>query len=53
MVREMDLRSDGSFIDAEMMIKADRMGLFIAQIRVDYFKEAVRLLGTCRACARS
>ena len=37
-VREMDLRSDGSFIDAEMMIKADRMGLFIAQIGVDYFK---------------
>lgn len=37
-LREMDLRSDGSFIDAEMMIKADRLGLFIAQIGVDYFK---------------
>ena len=37
-LRQMDLRSDGSFIDAEMMIKADRMGLFICQIGVDYFK---------------
>ena len=37
-LREMDLRSDGSFIDAEMMIKADRLGLFVCQIGVDYFK---------------
>jgi glycosyltransferase involved in cell wall biosynthesis len=37
-LREMALRSDGSFIDAEMLIKADRMGLFICQIGVDYFK---------------
>jgi glycosyltransferase involved in cell wall biosynthesis len=34
----MDLRSEGSFIDAEMMISADRLGLFICQIGVDYFK---------------
>jgi glycosyltransferase involved in cell wall biosynthesis len=34
----MDLRSEGSFIDAEMMIYADRLGLFICQIGVDYFK---------------
>lgn len=34
----MDLRSEGSFIDAEMMIFADRLGLFICQIGVDYFK---------------
>jgi len=34
----MKLQSEGSFIDAEMLIKADRMGLFICQIGVDYFK---------------
>jgi glycosyltransferase involved in cell wall biosynthesis len=34
----MDLRSEGSFIDAEMMVQADRMGLFICQVGVDYFK---------------
>lgn len=34
----MDLRSEGSFIDAEMMIQADRQGLFICQIGIDYFK---------------
>lgn len=37
-LRAMKLQSEGSFIDAEMMIKADRMGLFICQIGVDYFK---------------
>jgi hypothetical protein len=37
-LKQMDLRSDGSFIDAEMMILADRHGLFIAQIGLDYFK---------------
>jgi len=37
-IRRMDLRSDGSFIDAEMLIQADRLGLFICQIGVDYFK---------------
>lgn len=37
-LRKLDLRSDGSFIDAEMLVKADRLGLFIAQIGVDYFK---------------
>jgi glycosyltransferase involved in cell wall biosynthesis len=34
----MDLRSEGSFIDAEMLIHADRQELFICQIGVDYFK---------------
>jgi glycosyltransferase involved in cell wall biosynthesis len=34
----MDLRSEGSFIDAEMMVYADRLGLFICQMGVDYFK---------------
>ena len=37
-LRDMDLQSNGSCIDAEMMIKADRMRLFICQIGVDYFK---------------
>lgn len=37
-LHKLDLRSDGSFIDAEMMLKADRLGFFIAQIGVDYFK---------------
>lgn len=37
-LRELNLRSEGSFIDAEMLIKADRMGMFICQIGVDYFK---------------
>ena len=38
LLRNMTLQSDGSFIDAEMMIKADRQGLFVCQIGVDYFK---------------
>src|SRR5207245_3494888 len=37
-IRAMHLESDGSFIDAEMMIKASRMGLFVCQIGVDYLK---------------
>lgn len=37
-LRAMDLRSEGSFIDAEMMVHADRQELFICQIGVDYFK---------------
>ncbi len=36
-LRRLDLRSDGSFIDAEMMVRADRMGFAICQIGVDYF----------------
>jgi glycosyltransferase involved in cell wall biosynthesis len=34
----MDLRSEGSFIDAELVVYADRQELFICQIGVDYFK---------------
>lgn len=37
-LRAMDLRSEGSFIDAEMMIFADRLGLFVCQIGVDSFE---------------
>jgi hypothetical protein len=37
-LQAMDLRSEGSFIDAEMMIHADRQELFICQIGIDYFK---------------
>lgn len=35
---EMNLQSEGSFIDAELIIKAHRMNLFICQIGIDYFK---------------
>jgi glycosyltransferase involved in cell wall biosynthesis len=37
-LQAMDLRSEGSFIDAEVMVHADRQELFICQIGVDYFK---------------
>jgi len=37
-LQAMDLRSEGSFIDAEMMVHADRQELFICQIGLDYFK---------------
>lgn len=37
-LQQMSLKSDGSFIDAEMIIKADKMELFICQIGIDYFK---------------
>ena len=52
-LHEMNLRSEGSFIDAEMLIKADRMGLFICQIGIDYFKRrfghsSLSSLGTIR-----
>jgi len=32
-----DLRSEGSFIDAELMIRAKRSGFEIVQMGVDYF----------------
>ena len=34
----MDLRSTGSFIDAEIVIKAYKMKLFFCQIGIDYLK---------------
>lgn len=37
-LKRMQLKSEGSFIDAEMMVKADRMNLFLCQIGIDYFK---------------
>jgi glycosyltransferase involved in cell wall biosynthesis len=36
-VDELDLRSEGSFIDAELIIRATRMGFSILQFGVDYF----------------
>lgn len=33
----LDLRSEGSFIDAELMAKAERLGFTIVQFGVDYF----------------
>jgi len=35
---QMKLQSDGSFIDAEMIIKAHRMGVFFCQMGIDYLK---------------
>jgi hypothetical protein len=36
-VDHVELRSEGSFIDAELIIRATRMGFDILQIGVDYF----------------
>ena len=36
-VDAIELRSDGSFIDAELMSRADRMGFRIVQVGLDYF----------------
>jgi glycosyltransferase involved in cell wall biosynthesis len=36
-VAALDLRSEGSFIDAELIIRATRMGFSILQFGVDYF----------------
>ena len=35
------LRSEGSFINAELLIRANRMGFYICQIGVDYFVRRV------------
>ncbi len=42
-LRSIDLRSEGSLIDAEMVVKARNHGFFIQQIGLDYFP---RVLGT-------
>lgn len=39
---QIPLRSGGSFINAEFLVRADRMGFYICQIGVDYF---VRRIG--------
>jgi glycosyltransferase involved in cell wall biosynthesis len=38
MLRELELASTGSFIDAEMIIKTERRGGFVLQMGVDYYK---------------
>jgi len=35
------LRSEGSFINAELLVRADRMGFYICQIGADYFVRRV------------
>jgi glycosyltransferase involved in cell wall biosynthesis len=37
MLEQIDLVSEGSFIDAELVVRASRMGFHIVQIGVDYF----------------
>lgn len=39
---QIPLRSEGSFVNAELLIRAERMGFYICQIGVDYF---VRRIG--------
>lgn len=38
LVKDLDLSSVGSFIDAELIIKATRKNAFVCQIGIDYFK---------------
>jgi len=38
MLHEIDLRSSGSFIDAEIVIKTERRGGFVLQMGIDYYK---------------
>ncbi len=40
-LRQIPLRSEGSFINAELLIRAQRMGFYIAQIGADYFVRRV------------
>jgi len=37
LVDALDLRSEGSFVDAELVAKAERLGFGVAQFGVDYF----------------
>ncbi len=36
-LEKIELKSEGSFIDAELLIRADRMGYRIIQFGTDYF----------------
>jgi glycosyltransferase involved in cell wall biosynthesis len=38
MLHELELESTSSFVDAEMVIKTDRLGGFVLQMGVDYYK---------------
>ena len=40
-LKQIPLRSEGSFINAELLVRADRMGFYICQIGVDYFVRRV------------
>lgn len=40
-LQQIQLRSEGSFINAELLVRADRMGFYICQIGVDYFVRRV------------
>lgn len=40
-LQQIPLRSEGSFINAELLVRADRMGFYICQIGVDYFVRRV------------
>ena len=54
-VDALDLRSEGSFIDAELIIRATRMGFSILQFGVDYFPRTrgASTLSSPRIIARS
>lgn len=40
-LQQIPLKSEGSFINAELLVRADRMGFYICQIGADYFVRRV------------